>query len=138
MRRWAGGVFPFSHAMNSAVRRFLSILASVSLLQKTTSSSATANIGDARRVPIVGLLPWRLGLANYIIAVAPESNTAVLSAETDSLMSFISANYPAANFTSLGAGAAGAQGVKRCIPFLEHSQVSAPPAPLPTASTCRP
>jgi hypothetical protein len=120
-----------------AARRFLSILAAVSLLQKTTTSAATANIGDARRVPIVGLLPWRLDLANYFIAVAPESNTPALSAEVDSLMAFISTNYPSANFTSIGARV---QSWGVILPLFTDGlvmQVSAPPAPSPTASTCR-
>ena len=123
-----------------AARRFLSILAAVSLLQKTTTSSATANIGDARRVPIIGLLPWRLDLANYFIAVAPESNTPALSAEVDSLMSFISTNYPSANFTSIGACVQRVMGRDRAgiIDSLLLAQASAPPAPSPTASTCRP
>ena len=87
--------------------RFLSIFVGLSLLFKTTTSPPTAYtspgpFGDVQRVRPVALLPWQLQQTKYMIAVAPTDNTPALNAEVDSLISFISANYPPANFSNIG------------------------------------
>jgi hypothetical protein len=85
-------------------RRFLSIFSGLYLLSTTTVSSPVSftGPGDVQRIRPIALLPWRLQLANSVLAVLPASNNPTLSTEADNLIDFISSHYGAADFSTLG------------------------------------
>ena len=69
---------------------------------KTYDPAAYTSPSDVKRIRPVGILPWRMDYSGQVLAILPQVRTPDLVAEVDSLVAFVDANYPAANFSSIG------------------------------------
>lgn len=114
-----------------SARSILSLFVGLSLLFATVRSNPTSYAGEVQRVRPIALLPWRLQLANSFIAVLPEYNNPDLNVDADSLVDFISSNFPAANFSDLGGVGEAAQGLSVASPPRLGVALPLPPSPRP-------